>query len=401
MKAHSLAPYIKKQIEHRFGGATRRYAVAQSLFSSHQIDTGTQHLLRSLADQDLGHLRKILDLGCGYGPLGISLTALAPKSEIHLVDRDALAVAFAQHNGNLNDITNLRAYGSLGYDSVADRDFDLIVSNIPGKAGEPAIRAFLLGAAQVLSPEGLVTVVVVSPLAALVRQTLTQPGIEIPFERAAAAHTVFHYRFTEQGISDVPLHWDDGIYDRATTTFVLDEVTLPLRTVRGLPEFDSLSYESVLAYKSLRDLRDDVYERICVVAPGQGLLPVLLWQQFSPRWVDLVGRDLLALRTSRQNLLDHGCRDEAITLHHTPLLVPQDTDPNLVVGRLDSNDGPDAAEHALMVAATELEPGKEILLVGGSTPVTRLLKSKDIGKLLRTSKRRRAKGNSTALFIRK
>lgn len=400
MDPQPLAPHIKKTITHRYGGVTCRYEVAQSLFSSHQIDTGTQHLLKSLADHDLSRTRRILDLGCGYGPLGISLAKLSPECELHVVDRDALAVAFARHNGKLNGIANLQAYGSLGYDSVSDSDFDLIVSNIPGKAGDAAIRAFLLGAARVLSPEGMVAVVVVSPLVPLVQETLVQEGIEVLLERTSAAHAVFHYRFTGQPIPNVPLRWDDGIYDRTSTTFLLDEVTLPLRTVRGLPEFDSLSYGSVLAYKSLSDLREDAYEHICIVTPGQGILPALLWQHFQPARVTLVGRDLLALRTSQQNLLDQGCPETALSLHHTTALVPPEADPDLVVGGL-RDEGPTAAEHAVTIAGAALSRGTEMLLIGGSTPITRLLKSMSVGKLFRVAKRRRAKGNSSAIFVRK
>ena len=135
-----LDPYTKKTVDFRYAGTALRFAVAQSLFSSHQVDIGTQHLLRSLVDIDLSHARKILDLGCGYGPLGLALAQVAPDSEIHLVERDALAVAFARHNGALNNIPNVRAYGSLGYDDVTERDFDVVVSNVPGKAGESVIR---------------------------------------------------------------------------------------------------------------------------------------------------------------------------------------------------------------------------------------------------------------------
>ena len=141
-----IATHTKKTVDFRYAGTTLQFAVAQSLFSSHQIDIGTQHLLKSLVCIDLSHARKILDLGCGYGPLGLALAQLAPESEIHLVDRDALAAAFARHNGALNNIPNVTAYGSLGYDDVMERGFDVVVSNIPGKAGESVIRDLLFRA---------------------------------------------------------------------------------------------------------------------------------------------------------------------------------------------------------------------------------------------------------------
>lgn len=407
MEPSKLNSYIKKTVDFRYAGTTLQFAVSQSLFSSHQVDVGTQHLLKSLAGLDMSHARKILDLGCGYGPLGLGLAQLAPKSEIHLVDRDALATAFARHNGDLNHIPNVKAYGSLGYDDVVGRDFDIIVSNIPGKAGDAVIRSLLLGAERYVAPGGLIAVVVVSPLEELVKQTLSLPGIELLLHKTTAAHIVFHYRFTgEQDTADIPLSWDDGLYDRAAVTFMLDEISLPLRTVRGLTEFDSLSYTTILAYKALQDpilqdLDSKTIERLCVFNPGQGILPVLLWRRFSPQKLDLVGRDLLALHTARQNLRDSGCPGSAIKLHHEATFVPEGAHPDFAVGTLRNDEGPNANEHALVTAASRLERGQQILVVGGSTPITRLLKSKDVGRQLRTLKRKRGKGNSTALFVRR
>lgn len=402
-----LDPYTKKTVDFRYAGTTLQFAVAQSLFSSHRVDIGTDHLLKSLVDVDLSHARKILDLGCGYGPLGLALAQLAPNSEIHLVDRDALAVAFAQHNSALNNIPSVRAYGSLGYDDVKGRDFDVIVSNIPGKAGESVVRSFLLGAERVVLRDGIIAVVVVSPLEELVEETLSTPGIETLLHRTTAAHAVFHYRFTgEQDRPAMSLSWNDGLYDRATIRFILDETTLRLRTMRGLAEFDTLSYATILAYKALQDpilqgLDDDQGERLCVFNPGQGILPVLLWRRFAPLRLDLVGRDLLALRTSRQNLIDNGCSQDVIGLHHETAFVPEGSHPTLVVGALRKDEGPDAVERSLVTAAIRLTRGHRILVVGGSTPITRLLKSKDVRRHLRALKRKRGKGNSTALFVRK
>ena len=402
-----IATHTKKTVDFRYAGTTLQFAVTQSLFSSHQIDIGTQHLLKSLVCIDLSHARKILDLGCGYGPLGLALAQLAPESEIHLVDRDALAAAFARHNGALNNIPNVTAYGSLGYDDVMERGFDVVVSNIPGKAGESVIRDLLLRAEHVVSPNGLVAVVVVSPLEELVEKTLSSPFIELLLHRTTAAHAIFHYRFTgEQDASELSRSWDDGLYDRAAITFLLDETTLPLRTMRGLAEFDTLSYGTILAYKALqdpilKDLDDDGIARLCVFNPGQGILPLLLWRRFHPQQLDLVGRDLLALRTSRQNLIDNGCPADAIGLHHETSFIPENSQPSLVVGTLRHDEGPAAVEHSLVTAATRLKRGERILVVGGSTPITRLLKSKDVGRHLRALKRRRGKGNSTALFVRK
>ena len=124
--------YIKKTLDFYHAGRSLKFNVSQDLFSSHQIDVGTARLLRSLVDAP--PFAKILDLGCGYGPLALTLKALYPESVVHAVDRDALAVDYTRQNAVLNGLAGVEVYGSLGYDDMLERDFDLIISNIPGKA---------------------------------------------------------------------------------------------------------------------------------------------------------------------------------------------------------------------------------------------------------------------------
>jgi 16S rRNA (guanine1207-N2)-methyltransferase len=397
-----LKPYTNKEIDLGFSGSRLRFAASQSLFSSHRIDTGTRHLLRTLEETDIQHIQKALDLGCGYGPLGISLAQAVPKSHIDLVDRDALAVAFAQHNAALHELSNTRAYGSLGYDDAVDRDFDLIVSNIPGKAGERVIRSLLLDARAYLAEDGRVAIVIVNPLDEMVGDALAQPDIEVLLHRTESAHTVIHYRFTSpRAGSDVVGAWERGIYDRDALTFLLDELTIPMKTVVGLPEFDTLGYDTILAFKALQDLSQRDFERISVFNPRQGLLPIVLWRRYEPRQMALVGRDLLALKTASLNLSNHSMPEHAITCHHQVPLLPAIPSPDLVVGFLRDDEGPEAIEAELIQAGAQLKPGTEALIIGGSTPITRVLKSQAINRIYQAVKRRRGKGNSTAILQRR
>ena len=65
-------PYYKKEVTLRIGGRGLVFRVSQTLFSSFGIDAGTELLLRTL-HREGGKFRKVLDLGCGYGPIGIAL----------------------------------------------------------------------------------------------------------------------------------------------------------------------------------------------------------------------------------------------------------------------------------------------------------------------------------------
>ena len=139
-------PYYKKQIPLNYQGKNLVFRTSQVLFSSHDIDVGTKHLLRTLTLENSYEFKKALDLGCGYGPIGIALKSISPDSFVHMVDRDALALDYSQQNMQLNNLNDIKIYGSLGYDNIVDTDFDLIVSNIPAKVGEPVLEHMLLDA---------------------------------------------------------------------------------------------------------------------------------------------------------------------------------------------------------------------------------------------------------------
>jgi 16S rRNA (guanine1207-N2)-methyltransferase len=183
-----MGPHFKKTVTLDHGGRRLELGVAQELFSSHEVDVGTRLLLRTLAGPEHASRRRVLDLGCGYGPLGLALRAAAADRVVHLVDRDALAVEYSRENAARNRLDEVEVYGSLGYADVRGSGFDLIVSNIPAKAGPPVIEQLLLGGAGLLAPGGLVAVVVIAPLRASVTAVLEgAPEVEVVFRRATAS----------------------------------------------------------------------------------------------------------------------------------------------------------------------------------------------------------------------
>lgn len=87
-------PYFKKEVSLHCAGQDLRFRVAQDLFSSFEVDSGSRLLLRFLADADISKVRKVLDLGCGYGVIGLALKAAYRSGSVQMVDRDALAVEY-------------------------------------------------------------------------------------------------------------------------------------------------------------------------------------------------------------------------------------------------------------------------------------------------------------------
>jgi 16S rRNA G1207 methylase RsmC len=186
---------------------------------------------------------------------------------------------------------------------------------------------------------------------------------------------------------------------------VLDTLTLPMQTARGLPEFDALSYETELLVKVLQDMTFPDQTKALVFNPGQGHMPAVLWRMLEPASIDMVDRDLLSLRYSALNLAANDCPTAQLTTAHQVALAPsaaaQDRRPGLIVGRLREDEGTEAIEQSLMEAAAHLAPEGQMLIAGGSTPITRVLKSQAIGDYLRPVKRKRKKGNSVALLERR
>lgn len=395
--------HFKKTVTFSHYRHTLNFHVAQALFSSHQVDIGTARLLRTLQQrQEMTDIHKVLDLGCGYGPLGLTLKALAPHLTVHLVDRDALALDYTVQNAALNQLGAVDVYGSLGYDDVRDHDFDLVISNIPGKAGETAIAHMVLDAQYVLRPGGYVALVIVAPLVALVTELLQQPTIEILFQETRTGHAIFHYRFAETVPDDfIPMQsaLDRGVYDREELSIALAAAPLTMHTARGLPEFDSLSYQSRLLLKTLLKLDFAPIQHVLALNPGQGFIPLALWDTFRPQHFHLVSRDLLSLRYTAYNLLGNGCMENNIAMtHQVGLETVNAPTADLITYPLRRDESATVDAQTIAAAATHLHPAGTLLVVGGSTSVTRLLKPLAKYKHIRVVKRKKDKGQSLLIL---
>jgi 16S rRNA (guanine1207-N2)-methyltransferase len=188
-----LAPptdvYYKQRLPYTVRGERFNFDVAHTLFSTAQIDDGTDLLLRTM---ELGQPDSILDIGCGAGILGIVLARLCSSAQVISVDRDLLAVRYTQHNARLNAVSNLAARGSVGLEQVTEQQFDLIVSNIPAKIGDAAIeREFILDPIARLRPGASYWFVVVSGLNRLIPALGTRNQLKLKAIKKRAGYTVY------------------------------------------------------------------------------------------------------------------------------------------------------------------------------------------------------------------
>jgi len=138
------------------------------LFSPRAIDEGTLLLLKYI---EVNKDSDCLDLGCGYGPLGLTMAKLAPEGKTTLVDRDFKAIEYTQKNADSNAIVNIDALLSNGFDQIQDKKFDVIVSNIPAKVGNELMTLFFNDAMQQLNPGGRIYVVTINGLREYIKRT--------------------------------------------------------------------------------------------------------------------------------------------------------------------------------------------------------------------------------------
>jgi len=132
------------------------------VFSPRSIDDGTLLLLKYIsADED----DVCLDLGCGYGPIGLALARHCYKGQVHMVDKDFVAVELANYNAKINNINNAKAYLSDAFIQVpSEIKFNKIISNIPAKVGREQLSIILYDAFEALELGGTITVVTINGL---------------------------------------------------------------------------------------------------------------------------------------------------------------------------------------------------------------------------------------------
>jgi 16S rRNA (guanine1207-N2)-methyltransferase len=142
------------------------------LFSPRDIDEGTRLLLNHI---EVDPTDDCLDLGCGYGPIGLALAILAPQGRTLMVDKDFVAVEYSNRNTKSNDIGNARAQLSNGFDQIdPDLQFDLIASNVPAKVGKEMLSLYLHDARDRLRPGGRLYLVSINGLRQYLKRNLAE-----------------------------------------------------------------------------------------------------------------------------------------------------------------------------------------------------------------------------------
>lgn len=130
------------------------------VFSKKRVDFGSEVLIESVdIPKHLQHTA-LLDVGCGYGPIGLAYAAAYPMLMVHMVDINERAVELANKNIHLNKVKNAQAYSSFIYEQVDKRDFGVILSNPPIRAGKKVVHEIIERAYEYLQSEGMLAIVI-------------------------------------------------------------------------------------------------------------------------------------------------------------------------------------------------------------------------------------------------
>jgi SAM-dependent methyltransferase len=330
----AAAAYGTGGADYRFRGLDFHFTLSHGLFSAAGVDGGTRLLLKVFS-QKLDTLfkappRTVLDAGCGAGILGICAARVlaGPGLRVRAQDRDELARRFTLFNARENGVPPavLTAHTEPLLAGPPDASWDLILSNLPAKAGNRVLGDFVSRSASLLTTGGVSLVVVVQPLAALFRSRIQTLGLPLLHDESAGGYTVFMYGPTggdPGGRADGNSGPDSGppgpiresplfpgaypCYHRGGGDFELEGTPYHIEALEGVRGFDR-SGGAVEAAATLVRRLVPAYPRngpILILEPDQGHFPVwllrCLGREQAPR-IGLAGRNILALESARYNL---------------------------------------------------------------------------------------------------
>ena len=137
------------QVAFEYRGHSLSFATDSGVFSRLELDRGTEILLNALPENLQG---RVLDLGCGYGAIGVSIARLHPACQVTMADINQRAVELAAENACANGVT-VETLQSDGFAALQGRTFDIIVQNPPIRAGKQVIYQMFADDAKALTGE--------------------------------------------------------------------------------------------------------------------------------------------------------------------------------------------------------------------------------------------------------
>lgn len=158
------------------------------LFSPREVDSGSRFLLEyiQVKEDDI-----CLDLGCGYGAIGLVMAKMAPKGKVYMIDKDFLAIEFAKKNAQINNINNCEVFLSNAFSHIPeDLKFDIIASNLPANVGKEMLYIILTDAKKHLKKYGKFYAVTIAGLREFIKRNFVNIFDNYDKVKQGREHTV-------------------------------------------------------------------------------------------------------------------------------------------------------------------------------------------------------------------
>lgn len=146
----------RRQLRFLFRGTVLVFGVDRGVFGSSGLDPGTALLIESLGVRPSD---RVLDLGCGWGPVGVAAAKAAPEGRTILTDVNRRAIALARRNVRRNGVSNAEVRPGSLFAPVPGETFDVIATNPPFHAGRELVLRLLAEAPDHLADDGRLLVV--------------------------------------------------------------------------------------------------------------------------------------------------------------------------------------------------------------------------------------------------
>ena len=149
----------RKELSFRFWCFNLRFTSDNGVFSKDGIDFGTRVLLETLREHKAELGDNLLDLGCGYGVIGITLKKAFPDKSVTMSEINPRAAQLAEWNAKQNDVQAEVLCGD-GFAPLGNRCFSDIIINPPIRAGKQVIYAMFAQSYTHLQPHGRLWIVI-------------------------------------------------------------------------------------------------------------------------------------------------------------------------------------------------------------------------------------------------
>ncbi|EOS59030.1 class I SAM-dependent methyltransferase [Paenibacillus barengoltzii] len=138
-------------------GQSYRFVSDAGVFAKGGVDFGSRTLIEAM---DIPQDAEVLDVGCGYGPIGLAAARLATKGHVTMIDVNSRAVELAKENAAANGVNNITVLESDLFSALDNRKFDVVLTNPPIRAGKATVHAIFEGAYERLRSGGSLWVVI-------------------------------------------------------------------------------------------------------------------------------------------------------------------------------------------------------------------------------------------------